>query len=136
MFNYDVVERQVKSVYAKLKARNEEITEQWCLDDVLEFFRLFYHYHNLCCRYAHPFLKNKTIEWIIQNLSWCYGELDRTTGCIEADVTNEMEFDIEIYREIIPQYFRTHYDNCDYSIVHFMSGCVRFVKLLDVGGYY
>ena len=114
MLCFDVVERQVISAYSKVSQYKDML---WTLEEVKEFFKIFYDCHNAYCRYAHPFLKNETIERIIYNLGFD---------------DNGMEYSLNDYKYMIPQYFRTRFYNCDYSIVHFMSGDVRLMRYYEV----
>lgn len=114
MLSFDVVRRQVITVYSKL-SKQYNIT--WSLKEVETFFEIFYEYHKKCCKYEHPYLKNKTIDWIICNIGFD---------------DNGMEYSLEDYRNMIPQYFKTSFDNCDYSIVHFMSGDIRLMRYYEV----
>lgn len=116
MLCFDVVKRQIVSSYQKL-SENEDML--WSLDDVIKFFEIFYYYHNKHCIYPHPFLRNKTIEWIICNIAY-------------DDSGND--YCIEDYMYMIPQYFKTKFHNCDYSIVHFMSGDIRLMRYYELGG--
>ncbi len=112
MLDFGIVKRQVINAYFKL---NKNSTLAWSLDDVMMFFKIFYAYHSKYAPYEHPHLKSESIEWIILNVS--------------NDDT--MEYNLDTYKAIIPQYFRTRFDDCDYSILHFMSGDIRLLRYYE-----
>jgi len=68
----------------------------------------------------HKNIKLETIKNIIEKLSFCEHSSGRW-------------FDLEIddYKILIDQHFKTRYDNCDYSISHFMSGYIRANRLYE-----
>lgn len=113
MFNFDVVMRQVESTYKKL---SNHMNMSFSLEEVKKVFKLFYAYHERYCRYPHPYLRNSSIEWVIENI----GSDD-----------NGMEYSIDDYELMIPLYFRAKFFNCDYSIIHFMSGDIRLLRLYE-----
>jgi hypothetical protein len=77
---------------------------------------MFYKLYEEYMGFEHPFLKNTTLQKIIENIS----------------NDNAFEYSLEDYELMIPQYFETEFLNCDYSINHFMSGTIRQMRFCEV----
>ena len=109
MFDFSILLKQIITAYNKADI-------PWTKDDVIEFFMVFYKTYMSTTGYEHPRLKTNTIQTIIEKLS-------------EDDM---FEYSLDDYKEMIPKYFRTKFSDCDYSIVHFMSGSIRQMRFFEV----
>lgn len=109
MFDYSILHRQIITAYKNCKT-------SWSKVDVMKFFDLFYLEYFNKIGTDHPRLKTDTIAQIIEKLP-----------CDDL-----FTYELDDYRQIIPQYFNTEFRNCDYSLVHFMSGSIRQMRIYEV----
>lgn len=109
MIDFSILYRQVITAYDKSPI-------PWTKTDVLEFFDLFYTEYFKVFKKDHPRLTTSTIKKIIEKLP-----------CDDL-----FDYELNDYRKIIPKYFNTIFPNCDYSLVHFMSGSIRQMRIYEV----
>ena len=88
----------------------------WTKQEVIDFFMMFYRIYTATTGCEHPRLKTDTIQVII----------DKMTG------DDMFDYSLDDYREMIPKYFETDFPDCDYSLVHFMSGTIRQMRYFEV----
>jgi len=91
-------------------------------EEVEEIFKYYFDTFEELFGRPHKNIKLKTIENIIEKLPFC----EHSSGSC---------FDLEVkeYKVLIDQHFKTQYDNCDYSISHFMSGDIRANRFYETG---
>lgn len=109
MFDYSILMNQVSMAYSRID------NPKWCKQDVFEFFIMFYEAYFYHRGYDHKRLKTDTIQTIIERIP-------------EDDM---FEYRLDDYRMMIDRYFKTYFANCDYSIVHFMSGTIRQIRYFE-----
>ena len=109
MFDFSILLKQVVSAYNKADV-------SWQKDEVLNFFMFFYETYMSVTGYEHPRLKTDTIQTIIEKLP----------------MDHLFEYSLDDYKEMIPKYFETDFPDCDYSLVHFMSGTIRQMRFFEV----
>ena len=110
MFDFEILKRQIIFQYPKCK----EFTV-YSIGEVIAFCELFLDYHERYCRFSHPRMSNDSVAWVICNVS--------------AD--DENDYSISDYMEMIPKYFETHFEDCDYSMIHFLSGDIRKMRFYE-----
>lgn len=71
----------------------------------------------------HPNIRMQQIRNIVERMPY----VDQNDfGAYQADV------DLEDYKAIIDQHFKTRYRSCDYNINHFFSGRIRELRYYEV----
>lgn len=103
--DFDIVKRQICKAYCL-----DESKWDWSLNDFVYMFNAYYTYFADIKRKNHPRLK---------------------TGTIYNVMTRLQEYDLNENLEMMELYFHTAMD-CDYSIVHFTSGHIREIRILDL----
>lgn len=112
------------SIFAKRaynKAVNNENTV-YPLNETLEVFRLYFLYYEQYFKQPHPNIRQVQIEHIIAAMPILE---DASIGYKSFDV------DLDCYKEMIPQHFKTPYKRCDYNINHFFSGDIRLLRFYE-----
>lgn len=113
MFDFNIVKRQIISAYAELD-KNDMVC--WELEEVIKFFEFYYGYYEAYFYESHPRMKQEKMKWCIYYLS-------------HDDSGND--YVLEDYEELVPQYFKTTFKNCNYSLVHFLSGDIRMMRFYE-----
>lgn len=108
MFDFKILERQIRAVYPLCSTR-------FTLDEVIAFFKGYITLYKEYMGKEHPYIKSSTIKDITDRLS---------------DDGN-FDYDLETYQVIVPKYFEQTFSNCDYSINHFMSGDIRMLRYYE-----
>lgn len=109
MIDFSILLKQIVTAYSK-------IDTSWSKQEVINFFMTFYESYMNTMGIEHPRLKTETIMMIIEKLP---GD-------------DMFEYSLCDYREMIPKYFNTVFHDCDYSLVHFMSGTIRQMRFFEV----
>lgn len=91
-------------------------------NEVIEYYLECYHSHQ---KKAHPNLKAEQWQKVINDLY--YGECNKPDG-YEEFTGYELKY-------IIDQHFKTKYKDCDYNIMHFISGQIRALRYYELGCY-
>lgn len=104
--------------YGKLIAQLSDYP--YSFDEVMFVFRKFFICYEAYMGEQHPPLKREQIRKCMEVMPYFDGK-----GSSIADFT------LEEYDEIIEQYFRTPFKNCDYRIAHFFSGDIRFLRAYE-----
>ncbi len=123
MGTYDkkVVTRQIISAWLNVygaydgairKVNGEDI--RWTLDDVISVIGEFIAKRPKKLG-EHPHLSNKTLCWIISRIHFCY----------DKNFDRWFPLDRQDYTEMIKCYYQQEYEDCDYSLAHFMSDTVK-----------
>lgn len=113
MFDFEVVKRQVSSAYKELK---QEDMISWSLEEILSFFEFYYSCYEAYTGYNHPRLTKQTIKRCIVRI---------------PQDTDGFDYSLDDYEVMVDKYFRTRFEDCDYSIVHFLSGDIRLYRLWE-----
>lgn len=118
-FDFQVVERQIRSVYRKGMFSSWTV---WTEDDYVRVFHDFYEAYKYYRGEAHPFLTNASIYKVMSALPECGG-----------DDLHEFSLDPDDYAEfLIDAYFQTRFQRgCNYSILHFISGNIRALRCYE-----
>lgn len=58
--------------------------------------------------------------------------MDNVVSAIQTGTDMVQDIDVEAYYAMIDQHFQTQYENCDYSICHFMSEGIRNNRFYEV----
>ena len=120
MTNFTIVKRQIILEYIKLYG-SDCPDDTWSLEACIDAFRYFYRrYEKTFGRYP-PRLANKTIRSIIQRFPY----LDDSAMGRAYDITPDE------YPALIDAYFRQDFENCNYSIAHFMAGDIRTLRFYE-----
>ena len=106
--DYGIVTGQIETAYKKLTGQGEELLS---FEDTVSVFSMFYDEYLLRTGEPHPRLTQDKIEKAIKALPF-YETGDGTIEPIDTDG----------YERIIPAYFDNNFKNCNYSILHFLSG--------------
>ena len=111
-FDFDIVIKQIKSVYPSL-GEDYPYSEE----EVAAIFETYYKYYRKYMGCEHPNLSTENIKQIAEKLPY----VDDSHRCIQDIEPTE-------YEELISKHFRTKYKNCDYNINHFVSGYIRELR--------
>lgn len=102
-FNWSILERQIMKSCRKHGIQDcDEYTK------IIEYYYLSY---MKTFQEEHPRLSAPAMDRVIEALI-CGSE-------------NAPDADLDVYKAIIDQHFKTQYDNCDYNICHFMTEGIR-----------
>lgn len=121
--DFGIVKGQIISEYVRCYGSDRR-DHPWSLENCINVFRCFYKTYKRYRRTDHPHLTNKTIRDII--LRFPYLAADGDTVIDGADL-----FPKDYVDTLIPKYFEQYFPNCDYSIVHFMSGQIRTIRYFE-----
>lgn len=119
--DFTIVKRQIIGEYISLYG-NDRPGETWSLESCLNVFRYFYYRYRETFGTDHPNLTNATINRIILDFPYLDDE-NRNHDVIELEP--------ESYQTLIDAYFMQDFDNCNYSIAHFMSGNIRMLRFYE-----
>ena len=120
MMDFTIVKRQIILEYIKLYG-SACPDDTWSLEACIDVFRYFYRrYEKTFGRYP-PRLSNKTVRSIIQRFPY----LDDSAMGRAYDITPDE------YPPLIDAYFRQDFENCNYSIAHFMAGDIRTLRFYE-----
>ena len=112
--------------FDKFKGITERIYPDggYSLEDALAVFRDYFARYEEFTGKPHPPIKAKQIVNLAYDMP--YLELqDRGTS-------SYVPIDPEQYPDIIDQYFKTPFRNCDYNINHFFSGRIRELRYYEL----
>lgn len=115
-----IVSKQIKVAYESL------VKPEWEYEEYKYVFRMFFDSYTDYFGKEHPHMKTETIRHIMEELPYCedsttnYGSAKRWLSC-------------EDYEELIPKYFETEFDDCNYSMAHFVSGNIRILRCYETG---
>lgn len=115
--DFNIVKRQIIGEYLKIYGGDRN-GQRWSMLDCLNVFRYYYMQYKNTFGTDHPKLTNKTINRIITDFPCTNDECEHELDPIE-------------YPDMINKYFKTKFDNCDYSIAHFMSGYIRTMRFYE-----
>lgn len=119
--DFNVVKRQIIAAYLKIYG-NDNSDDIWSLGNVLDLFRYFYRTYKAKFKRDHPHITTDTIRGIIQDIPEA---CDEETGM-------SVEFCYDDYPPMIRKYFKSDFgEGCDYTIQHFMSGKIRYIKYYE-----
>lgn len=93
----------------------------YSFDEVMSVFVDFFRKYERYWGETHPPIRRELIRNYIQRMPFD----DDGLRCM-ADI------DAEDYPEIITNYFKTRFKNCDYRIAHFFSGDIRLLRLYEM----
>lgn len=111
--NFNILIRQIRKAYQTGSYR------LWSVEDFIEVFERFYGMYEDYIGRGHPHLRTETIARVMASLV----EDDNGTLYAPEDYLDS---------DIIEKYFDTVFNRgCDYSIVHFISGDVRYYKSFE-----
>lgn len=101
----------------------EELYEYDSILSLIDYFQLLYkHYLNK----DHPRLSFEQWEHVISGLL--------------TDLTDEYggdcEIDVEAESEMMKSYFEVKFNNCNYSLLHYISGDIRKLRYYETGYYF
>ena len=118
--DFDIVKRQIIYEYISLYG-NDKPHGEWSLETCLSIFKYYYKTYKKVFGVDHPHLSNRTIREILENIS-----------VVQIPHSKDY-FDLlpEDYTEIINAYFQQDFDDCNYSIAHFMSGNIRALRIYE-----
>lgn len=102
--------------------RNIYPESPYTINETLEVFRYFFERYEEFTGEAHPAIKASQVIRICKIMPFLSGQI----GPI-SDV------EPELYPEIIDQYFKTPFRNCDYRINHLFFGSIRKMRLFELG---
>ena len=112
--SFCIVEQEIRLAY------NSDYCA-WSIEDCISLFDLFYRLYYLYKGCNHPHLSVNTVQNILPRID-----------CIE-DSFHTFFPSLNDYEEIITSYFNTRFENCNYSISHFMSGSIRINRCYELG---
>lgn len=91
-------------------------------EDVEEIFHYYFTAYEKAFKHPHKNIRLETIKNIIGKLPFCEHS---------GEYNHKFDLEVDDYKELIDKHFKTQYDNCDYSISHFMSGDIRANRLYE-----
>ena len=94
---------------------------EYTADQVVDILQYYYRFYEMHRGEQHPRLNYSQLRNIILKLPVVDSKY----------YDNKIYIEPEDYPAIIRQYFSTEYQ-CDYRINHFMSGCIREIKLYEL----
>jgi hypothetical protein len=111
-FNFKILESQIRACYQKIETK-----PQISLESIIAIFILFIKIgREEMPGWTHPKIKNESIMRILSKID--YGD--------DSDVFDLTDDTLDKYENLIREYFLQSFDkNCNWSIVHFMSGIIR-----------
>lgn len=117
--DFIIVKRQVIKEYLNIYGDIRK-DDTWSLENCISVFEYFYDLYEGTFGVEHPHISNKTVRDIIEKFpflsSECNGVYDLTP---------------EDYPVMIESYFTQAFQNCNYSISHFMSGEIRSLRYYE-----
>lgn len=114
-FDSEILEREI----IKSLNKNDVPVDDECFEEVIRIIRYYYNRYRCYFGEEHPRIKQETMDGVVERL---------LTG---TDYI--FGIDYEMYKEMIDKHFRTRYQNCNYSICHFMTEGIRNFKALETG---
>lgn len=123
-FDFNIVKRQIITEYLR-QYGNDCPNDEWSLGNVIDVFRKFYRKYQMRFSKAHPKLSSKTVREIIVKLPHLYEDVayGALGDCIELTP--------EHYDTLIDAYFDQAFEDCNYSMAHFMSGKIRELRVYE-----
>lgn len=121
--DFNIVKRQVITEYVELfgNARKGDV---WSLGDCLNVFRYYFIRYEQKTGQAHPHLSNETIKDIILKFPYLDAECPN-------DHSANYDLEPQNYDLLIDKYFEQTFNDCNYSIAHFMSGNIRTLRFYE-----
>lgn len=99
----------------------EDNTYSFKLEEVVDIFVFYYEEYRKHMGKDHPILSNESVRRIIEELP----------SCIDTSGHGYIELISEAYPDMIKKHFETSYQNCDYNILHFISGFIRAMRYYE-----
>ena len=119
-FNMNILKNQILQQYYCVSTENN--TYPFKFEEVIDIFVFYYEEYKKHMNTDHPILSNKNIKKIIEELPLC----DDTSS------NDYIELFPDLYPDMIKKHFETNYQNCDYNILHFISGSIRALRYYEV----
>ena len=117
--DFNIVKRQIMSEYLKQHGSYCN-SEEWSVRACINVFRYYYERYREVFRKDHPHISSDTVSWILEALPVARSE--------DGD---ELYLSPDEYPQLIDAHFETKYSRCNYSIAHFMTGKIRFLKYYE-----
>ena len=115
-FNFNIFNKQIETVMDGISDRGS--IGNFAAQDVKEFFEMYYRIGS-AMRGIEPIkLKNEQIEKVVRAIAY----IDKV----------EYEPDLDDYEMMIRDYFKQKFEDCDYSINHFISGDVLLMRYYNL----
>lgn len=106
--------------YARRKRNGGSDCGLFAYGDALEVFRVYFLAYEHYTGTAHPQLKREKIIDIIQRMD--------DGKALDNCPQDFIQFAPSDYPAMIDSHFNTKYNDCDYNICHFFSGCIRYLR--------
>jgi hypothetical protein len=110
-----IVAQQIQIAYKKLETQGKALLP---MDDAISVFNRYYEEYSRVRGQSHPRLSQDNIEKAVKALLYC-----------ESDDGQDFQMCLDEYEGIIPTHFQTNYPDCNYSIMHFLNGRIRYHRL-------
>ncbi len=118
-FDFRIVQKQITQMYGSV---NNAASFSYNLSEVIEVFMLYYSAYQRHLGQHHPQLKNEDVLEIIGKIPSCTSN--------EGD---RIDLDVSVYEAVIEKHFEADYQGqCDYSMIHFMSGQIRALRYFEI----
>lgn len=115
-FNFNIFNKQIETVMEGISDRGS--IGNFAAQDVKEFFEMYYRIGS-AMRGIEPIkLKNEQIANVVRAIAY----IDKV----------EYEPDLDDYQMMIRDYFKQKFEDCDYSINHFISGDVMLMRYYNL----
>lgn len=116
-----IVKRQIIMEYIDLY-NGDRYGETWSLEDCINIFTYFYQRYSDIFGQDHPRMRNKSIRKILEDFPY-----------IDDEELRNRDFDLspDEYPTLIDAYFAQDFPDCDYSMLHFMSGKIRLLRYYE-----
>ena len=117
--DFNIVKRQIINEYLKLYGDIRK-DDTWSLENCIAIFDYYYKLYECTFGVEHPHITNKTVRDIIEKLPF-----------LSSDCNGVYDITPEDYPVMIEAYFTQAFQNCNYSISHFMSGDIRNLRYYE-----
>lgn len=102
-FDWDILDKQIIGSCNRIGVTDPE--------SYIEIIEYYYFVYMNTFNEEHPRLSKKAMDSVVEAIYF------------GTDLVNEI--DIGVYHDMIDKHFQTQYENCDYSICHFMTEGIR-----------
>lgn len=134
MIDYSILTKQISRAY-KEYLTNDPI---WTIGEFIEVITYYFSLYNKVFKRDHPILKTETLAEVMYKLPRDYEDefSDYHKGYIRGDYVAKYE-PIDYMDNgvaLILRYFYTDFEECNYSICHFVSGDIRKLRMYEAMG--
>ena len=129
----NIIKRQVIAQYIALYGSDRK-DKEWNLKAVIDTFRYFYDQYYEHFAEIHPRLSNESVRRVIEKLGHTdgYFDVDMAFNGTLCPLEDGIDLFPEMYPQMIDEYFKQPFVDCDYKITHFMSDNIRILRYYEL----